>query len=234
MAGFGGPYATKADVVAFVNSSLDVSDQICESDIADYEMLLAQEIINNRTDTYWEITSSPTTLYLDGKGFTEIVCTLVPITSLTSISIIAIDGTETALVLTGINKNCVYDPDTGIIRRTYTNNEEFQMDSDDRGAIFPEGIGNVKIVGTFGGVRSSTNILKMLQIMLVIQLLGKKMPSIVTSDIFMEKIGEYEYRMSDKLYSVENKDNKRLTLEGYINYLFDCLPKDGKQTEIAI
>ena len=70
--------------------------------------------------------------------------------------------------------------------------------------------------------------------MLIVQLLSRKMPSIIKSDVFMEKIGEYEYRMSDKLYGAENKDNKKLTIEGYINFLFDCLPKDGKQMEIAI
>lgn len=226
MAGQGGPYASKVEALAFINELVD-GTILTSTDITDAEMDMAKEIINNKTDTYWEVTTSGS-LYLDGTGKDHVFSTIVPIVTLTKCEIIALDDTVESLVVSGSTKEIIYDPNTGLIKRVVVSEDDWLMkDTDDESVFFPYGIRNVKITGTFGKDSDSINILKQLQILLVLQLMQKKFVGKLNPDLVMEKIGEYEYRVSEMQYAKDPK-NTKLTLEGYIDFLFRSLPQDGK------
>jgi hypothetical protein len=226
MAGYGGPYASKAEALAFINNLVD-GTPLTSDDITDAEMSMANEIINNRTDTYWKVTTSGS-LYLDGTGKNYVFSTIVPIVTLTACVIIALDDTTESLTVSGSAKEIIYDPNTGLIKRVVVSEDDWLMkDTDDESVFFPLGIRNIKITGTFGKDSDSINILKQLQILLVLQLMQKKFVGKIKPDLVMEKIGEYEYRVSEMQYAKDPK-NTKLTLEGYIEFLFKSLPQDGK------
>lgn len=228
MNGYGGPYTTKSAIIAFI-STIQSDVTIAESDISDVMLASTTEQINYRTDTVWEVYSG--TLYVDGRGEDFVFSPITPIVTLTGVAIIAQDTTVESLILTGTSREVWWNEETGCIKRINWDESHIEVDPQE-GLYFPEGLKNIRLIGTFGRA-THANILAMLQTLLVLKLLTFKYPSTLVLDLIMEKIGEYQYRVGDQATSRDPKNIKK-TLDGYIEYLFDCLPKDDKLTVLAV
>jgi hypothetical protein len=230
MPGLGGPYETKANILAFLQK---LKSDLTLADITDMIYNASTEMINSKTDTYWEIFSGD--LYQDGTGRDHVFCPVVPIATLTGLVIIATDETEDSLDVSGSDRQVWYNSKTGIIKRVNWYEDRIERDTD-YGAIFPLGVQNIKITGTFG--RDATNhdtlnILKLLQTFICMKILGFQFPSkFNVVDAIEEKIGEYSYRIGDMQYTT-NLKNQKFTLDGYIDMLFGLLPKDD-QLEVLV
>jgi hypothetical protein len=220
MGGSGGPYATRVEIEAFASK---MNPDFLSADLTDKEILAAQEIINERSDTVWNLFSG--SKYVDGTGNPYIFSPIVPIVTLTSVKIIAIDTTETSLIVSGSTREIIADFETGMIKRVQGIGVEYGEENE-IGPYFPLGVQNIKLTGTFGQNGASANTLNLLQTLLCILTLSKKFSGKYNSDLVMERIGEYEYRTDPMQYS-KNPKNQKMTLEGYIDYLFESLPKEG-------
>jgi len=228
MPGLGGPYETKANILAFLQK---IKSDLTLADISDVMYNSSTEQINNRTDTYWKIYSG--SLYINGEGIGHIYSPVVPIATLTGLSIISSDLTEETLDVSGSDREVAFDIETGLIERIsqFDLQVEKGIEYGESGSVFPIGIDNIKITGTFGRdalLHDSLNILKFLQTLIVARMMGFMYPTDFNAvDIAEEKIGEYSYKIGDMQYSNNDKNQKR-TLEGYIEYLFSILPQDDK------
>jgi len=224
MPGAGGPYETRANILTFLQK---VKSDLVLADITDTVYNASTEMINNKTDTYWEIFAGD--LYINGEGTDRFFSPVVPIVTLTNVQLIFRDGTTEDLITSGVDKQVWFNDETGEIARI----DKYGMDDitrdPDPGPRFPEGLKNIKITGTFGRDASnhdSLNILKLLQTLLVMKIMNFQFPSDFRQvDLIQERIGEYEYRIGDMQTSKVGK-NQKMTLEGYIDYLFNLLPKD--------
>ena len=225
----GGPYETKQNILTFIQK---VNNKIVLSDITDAVYNSATEMINYKTDTNWEIFSG--SQILNGTGENHVFSRIVPIVTLTNVVIIAKDETETELIVSGIDRQVWFNRDTGLIERISIRDDIRVTGSSTTIAtspVFPQGIENIRITGTFGrvdGSHESVATLALLQTLIVMKQMGFMFPTLArASDLIQERIGEYEYRVGDMQYSNLDK-NQKLTLDGYIAHLFDCLPKDDK------
>lgn len=212
------PYITKAEVLVLA--------QILKSDLTDIPddfMDASGEIIEGKTKV-WEIVTADQ--YLNGEGTNFIFCPTVPINSLTGLYIIASDTSEESLDVSGTDRQVWFDGSTGQIRRIAVNRDIARYpDAGDLDApLFPTGLQNIRISGNFG--KGPYKILKVLQTMLIFQMLERIYPKeFKAGDIVSEKLGEYSYNIGVMEYTKDPKNQKK-TLEGYIDWLFDQLPKD--------
>lgn len=223
----GGPYVTKQAVVDF---AVSLKTDLTVADITDAMLTATTQMINKETDTYWQVYAGD--LYVDGRGEDFIFSPIVPIVTLTAVKIIDIDTTEESLTVSGTDREVWFNEETGLIKRIdYYGSTDIQRDPDP-GALFPEGVKNIKITGTFGRA-TYAELLAMLQTMLIIQMLRFKYPSEFNTDLISERIGEYEWRASEMQYSKDPKNSKK-TLDGYISYLYSMLPQDDKLCVLAV
>jgi hypothetical protein len=225
MNGYGGPYTTKAAIIDFI-STIQSDIIITVNDISDVVLASTTEQINYKTDTAWQVYAG--ILYIDGNGERSIFSPLVPIVTLTELAIIGKDTTEEKLILTGINRQVWWNNETGCISRLDWDKSHIEVDPL-WGEYFIEGQNNIRLTGTFGRA-TFANTLALLQQLMVFKILTFKFPDLKT-DMIMEKIGEYQYRIGE---GAKNSVNEKRTLDGYIDYLFSCLPKDDKLCVVAI
>lgn len=220
-----GPYATATEIYNFL---VQIKPTLQLSEITDSLITLATQIINQRADATWDLFIG--NLYLDGKNEDWIMCPKIPIQAITALTIISIDGTEESITISGTDKQVEINNETGEIRAFDLTETEKVVRDQDRFWLFPKGLQNIRITGTFGvdAGGSASEILKMLTIMLVMQNLRFKDPeSFRQMDLVSETIGEYKWQVGDMQYS-SNLKNQKLTLEGYIDYLFNSLPKEDQ------
>lgn len=222
-----GPYATASEVLEF---AINLKSDLVIGDIKDVFMNSATQIIEVKTGKTWDAIISRS-LYVDGRGEPFVFCPIRPILTLTALAIISPDTTEESLDVAGTDREVWYNDETGLISRI-NDCEEIQRPYS--GAVFPHGVKNIKITGTFGKVSTELPILKLLQILLVTQMLGLIFPSdFRLVDLKGEKIGEYSYTLADMEYSTNN-DNQRKTLDGYIAWLFAQLDEERDGRVLAI
>jgi len=217
-------FTSKGSVFVFL---LGYNPNVVLDDIPDYFITAAEQEINNRTDTQWEIDSSDVTILLDGSGTKFIHVNTVPIVSLTEVVLIFFDETEESLDISGANRNIRFNVETGVIERIQSSNNTLIERGDDplRGSVFLEGTANVRIVGKFG--RSATDvedILRLIANLSILRMMTFKDPSKFKANIIKEKIGKYDYMIGAK--GRATGDNEILNLDGYINYLYSVLPQD--------
>jgi len=232
MGGTGGPYASKSEVLGFLQK---IKSDLTLADITDLVYFPPVQIINQRTDTHWEIFNG--TILMDGHGENYILIPIVPIVTITEILIEKIDETTESLDLAGTDRQVWWNTDTGVLTRINPNNIDITRGRGFfDGPLFPRGQQNIAVTGTFGRDvgHDAEDILKLLHILLVMKIMNFQFPSKFRAvDLVQERIGEYEYRIGDMQYS-RLDSNQKLTLDGYINMLFDTLPKDDQYTVEAV
>ena len=215
-------YTSKGSALVIL---LDYNSSAVESDIPDYFVTAADDEINFRTDSQWEADSVDQTQLLDGRGVASIFSKIVPIVSLTEVVIIDDDESETSLDLSGSDREIRYNAETGEIFRitsSVTNLIERDVEDDRGGLTFPDGVANVRVVGKFGRTQAS-DLLRFIANMIILRMMSRKQPSkYAVAGKISERIGKYQYNLGAGSGSGENQG---LTLDGYINYLFNILPK---------
>jgi len=216
-------YTTKASALIFLQNYYSSA---ALTDITDYLLNASDEEINYRTDTQWSEDTEDQTITMDGNAERFIQVPIRPIISITSITIISMDEDETSLDLSGTNREVRWNDETGMIERIdVTENSLIERDWDEQeGAVFPEGIGNIQIVGKFG--RAAPSMLELIANLIILRYMTQIDAENYKTDLISETMGKYKYMMDPK--SKRNKENENLTLEGLINYLFSILPKDDK------
>lgn len=189
------------------------------SDLPTYIRNAAYREIVTRTDKEWEITTD--IQYLDGRGDRVVYLTETPILSISAITILEKDTTETSLnVDQGDDDRQVwYDTNTGKIEIIAPiDGVEWGMDNEY--SIFPEGVQNVKVEGQFR-TENYSNILTILQLYTMLRHMARLDPkSYGVGDLVAEKIGKYSY----ELYGKTTTDSKRMSLDQMIEYFYDILP----------
>jgi hypothetical protein len=186
----------------------------------------AGEIIENRTKK-WGITAQDQFVNGDRKAY--IFCPVTPIVVLSDVVLIASDLGEEHLVTDPTNpgRQVWYDPLSGLIRRISFETENMYTDQNSDlvpyPLVYPEGLQNIKISGIFGSGPLAT--LGTLQALITFKMMGFLWDDFDISNLFSEKIGEYQQTFYD-MQRAGNEKNEKQTLEGYIEYLFISLPKD--------
>ncbi len=141
----------------------------------------------------------PLTFLVNGQGDPTIFAPVAPIDDLTEVTIIAADGTEETLELTGTNRQVFWDPNTGKI--TLIRNGEglaafYDIEVSGNGQkIFPQGCENVRLIGNFGADVPSILKLAELLVMLKHEQLSNPGGYLKIGNIMSEKIGRYEYKL---------------------------------------
>lgn len=195
-----------------------------EADIPDYFITAADQEINQRSDTQWEIDIVDRTFLINGTGERHIHVPTVPIVSLTSVSIIHNDETETSLAVSGAKREVRFNAETGQIVRVRSENDIFVDDDDEfNTSRFVEGVENIKVVGKFGRDEVA-DLLRLLANMIILRNMGRLDPNNYKVNLISEKIGKYQYTSAH--IDRATKGNEPLTLDGFINYLFGLLPQD--------
>lgn len=217
-----GQFTSKDSAIVFLTQ---YKPDILADDIPDYFVSAAEEEINERTDTQWEIDAADQTFLIDGRGENFIHVPVVPIISLTEITIIHNDETETKLSISGSLREVRFNLETGSIHRIANRNNVFSFaDTDEQDfATFPRGQSNIRVIGKFGRT-GPTNILRLIANLLILRQMKFKDPESFKPNLKGEKIGKYEYT----LQTGGSKANEVLNLDGYINYLFSILPHDDE------
>lgn len=224
------PYTTKTEVILYLNNLKGVGETpLVETDIPDSAFDGAGQIIDKKTESRFSVFAGD--LYVDGDSENYIICPKVPIVTLTAIAIIATDLTTEALVLTTSSRNAWFNEATGLIRRISVGSDKIEYGEDYSNSIFPSGVKNIKLTGTFGG--TAANILQLLQIMETSRILGFYMDFIKKTNLIEEQIGEYRYKLGD-MQTGKDPLNARKTLDGYIEYLYQCLPKDDNEAVLGV
>jgi len=191
-------------------------------DIPTFVRAGAYEEITQRTETDWVADTEDATIYLDGRGdkFLYVPEEYLPILSMTSLTIINHELTETSVICdqTDDERQVAYDPYTGKIEVIEPlSGIEYGLDSDY--GFFPAGVRNIRVVGKFGQ-STPANILSLLQLMLMLRYMSRLQPKdYAGGDMRSERIGKYAY----ELFGV-GSESKRLTMDDMINHLFDLLP----------
>lgn len=179
-------YVTKQEVVdAFDAFSVTVT----ADDIPDMLLYSSKEKLDKRVGKTWGLESEDT-YYLDGNDRNVVFVPVVPIVSLSDVIVINKDTTETSYTLTGTDRQVWWDGNTGkieIIRRE----GDILVGSRDQYSIFPQGVRNIKITGSFGEVASE--LVKLAQILILYRVLSITNPGKYKTDIVSEKISKYSY-----------------------------------------
>lgn len=212
-------FATPSEIAEFISG---INPDFGEEDINDVVLNATTQMIQLKTGRNWIIDAGP--IYVDGRGECFVFCPIVPINELTGLFIINNDETEEEIAVDGDERQIVFNDQTGEIRSI--NNSNVFETQDGFINIFPEGLKNIRIEGSFGPDIAEYPALKLLQILLYLQKLAIQDPDKYgASDIVSEKIGEYSYVKSQ----MERGDlkNQRKTLDGQINDLYDLLTDSG-------
>jgi hypothetical protein len=224
------PYTSKSEVVSYLNKLKGVGEtQLVEADIPDSAFNGAGEIIDKKTRSRFSVFAGD--LYVDGDGQNYVICPRTPIITLTALVIIKTDLTTEALVLTTASRNVWYHEATGLIKRIAVEVDRIEYGQEQVDSIFPTGVKNIKMTGTFGG--TSANTLALIQILETTRILGFFMDFIKKTNLIEEKIGEYSYKLGD-MQTGKDPNNARKTLDGYIEYLYSCLPKDDDDALLGV
>lgn len=217
------PFTSKGSAVIFLRN---YDPNIVEDDIPDYFVDAATEEINERSDTQWEIDTADQTFIIDGTGNRFIHVPTIPIISLTELVIINSDETEESLIVSGTNREIRFNKETGSIERftLFEDAIEKGLDTSDiRATIFPVGNANIRIVGKFGRNEVS-NTLRLLANLIILRIMSKLNPGkFRAANLKSERIGKYAYTLDS---GVSGGRTGNLTVDGYIDYLFEILPKD--------
>lgn len=207
-------YVTEQEIVDFMEL---INEDFTVNDISEVVVNAMYQVINSKMDTvYDEVTKS---IYVDGTGDRFIFCPQIPMKNITKIAIVELNGEEVGFIINGLNRNIWWDENTG---KVWTDREYFGIEYNGDRAPFPNRPVSVRIDGTFGTV--STELVKQLQLMLILKQYSLMQPSVYASDIISEKIGRYEY----KLVNASNVEpsNQRKGVDGWIAFLFECLPSE--------
>jgi len=140
------------------------------------------------------------TFLVNGEDSPTIFSPVAPITSLTEVTIIAADGTEETLELTGSNRQVFWDTSTGkitLIRNGDLESRVLNIEVSLMGyqKIFPNGCENIRLVGEFG--IDVPPLIKLIQLLVMLKQLQLSNPDgwLKYGNITQEKIGRYEYRL---------------------------------------
>jgi len=203
-----------------------VGNDFALSDIPSVIRTGAYEMINQVSDYVWETPQSET-IYIDGRGIETLFVPKPPIVEIISITVIdgELDETELVVDQTDTDRDIWYDTLTGRIELinsfSYLDTDENLIDEYN---VFPNGIGNIKIVGRFGQ-STPANILSMLQLTIMMRQMSVIDPQVFGgSDIVKERIGKYEY----VLLGYSSSNSVRMSVDEYIKYLFSMLPNHSK------
>ena len=187
------------------------------SNIPSFLRAAAYEEIVQRSGSDW--TELESTFYVDGRGDEFVYFLEVPIVTLTAITIIAPDLTETVLTIdqADTDRQIWFDAATGKIAIIGPPISGIEYGTDGEQSVFPEGVQNVKIEGTFGQ-NTPANILSTLQLFTIMRLMGKIDPEFYAKgDMIKEKIGRYAYELGGKA-------TDRKSIEQMIDLFYDLLP----------
>lgn len=224
----GSPYTSKTEVIIYLNM-LGPETPLVEANIPDSAFNAAGQIIDSKTGN--RFTTFDGKLYVDGMGDAAIICPRVPITKLEGIKIINTDETTTALVISGASRNIWYNDATGLIKRIAINIDSIEYGQDYVQEVFPTGVKNIEIDGEFGGTCAHT--LALLQILETARILGFFLDFIKKTNLIEEQIGEYRYKLGD-MQTGKDPNNARKTLDGYIDYLYQSLPKEDETSLLGV
>ncbi len=205
-------YVTAQEIVDFMEL---INPEFLATDINDMIVNSTYEIINKQIGGEYEI--QDLTLYQDGRGTKEIFCPQIPMVAVTNIATVALDGTETAFTINGKDRNIWWDASTGKI---WVESNNAVIEKNGSGQPFPDYPNSVKIEGRFGEI--ATDLVKVLQLMMILKQYSLLQPALYASDIISEKIGRYEYKLANA--SNVAPENQRKGLDGYIEWLFKQLP----------
>jgi hypothetical protein len=224
------PYTTKAEVISYLNKLKGVGEtQLVETDIPDSAFNGAGRIIDEKTDSRFSVFAG--SLFVDGDGQNYVICPRIPIITLTALVMIHTDLTTEALVLTTASRNVWYNEATGLIKRIAVEVDRIEYGQEQVDSIFPTGVKNIKMTGTFGG--TCAEILALLQILETTRILGFFMDFIKKTNLIEEQIGEYKYKLGD-MQTGKDPNNARKTLDGYIEYLYTCLPEEDNDSLLGV
>ena len=182
-------YATKAEVVTIL-SSMGVT--ITTADVSDTLLNAAKQQIDGMTNTSWSYFINHY-LYMDGRNGRVIFCPIIPIASLSEVTIIGKDLEETSFDLAGDDRQVWWDSATGKIEVIKYDTENIVVSTPSDWTIFPEGVRNVRIRGTFG--KKPTESVKLLQSLIVYRSLSTTNPKSFDGNHNKEKIGNYQYQL---------------------------------------
>lgn len=203
-----------AEYFRILNPSFSISDIPTLIRSASYEE------ITQKSGFTWEAIEQ--TLYFDGDGTKHLFVTPIPIVSLVSMTLIGEDLAETSVNVTqtSATREIWYEPNTGKIE-IINPIDNIEYGNDEEAGVFPKGIRNIKIVGTFG-TSSPASILSLLQLCIINRTMARLNPSVYAKgDILEEEIGKYRYVLAGRTTS----DSTRMSLDQYIEYLFSLLPQ---------
>jgi hypothetical protein len=187
----------------------------------------AFDLIVQRSQYNWQPSSITETLYFNGEGIRSFFVRPIPILTLTEVKVFYPGGSEYAYTLTGDDKNIWWDPDTGCVSTDQGTGAlggiEFGTEPYSAPDIFPNGLQNIMIKGTFG--INTPAIAKMLQLLIMYKQLEFQNPTVYkkAGNIVEEQIGRYSY----KLGMIGTSKTTYKSLDDYIDSLFDALPHDN-------
>jgi len=210
-------YISKSEVLEFL---LGVNPNAVIGDITDLILNQAWSIIEKRTGRSWSYGSE--VLTLNGNGESFIFVPKVPIVSLSSIVVTKSNMETTTLTLTGSERDVWWDTETGRIQFvTPTSSTLIFYDRDDIYDVnkFSKGYGNIAIVGIFG--EEAPDMIKYLQTLLILKALTFQQSKNYKSDVIMEQIGKYEYRIGTP--SGQAVQNQYRGLDGTIEFIFSLI-----------
>ena len=210
-------FVTDSQIVQFFQR---INSEFVLADMPTFVRSFTYEEIKGRTDITPTLPAA-LTLYVDGRGDKTIVCPRIPIATLTGVRVINKDTTYTDLIIdqTNTNRQIWYDADTGHIElvQPITGVEVTGGDTDNDYGIFPQGIQNIRITGTFG-TDEIQNTLAMLQLYLMLRQMSRLDPETYgKADIISERIGKYSYTLGG---GKGGTDAGRMTLDELIEHLF--------------
>lgn len=207
-------YATKAEIVSELSN---INEDITQADISDLMLNSSTDYINNRMKREFVVDEEDVTMLLDGNGENIVFTERIPIVSLTSVTLIKRDESEVELTLTGSDRNVWWDEQTGYLEYRPTNECAIFLDGDEYTQTYPDRPDSIRVVGRFGEV--STDLIKYIQILLVLKKLSLMDPENYSLDLVEEKIGRYEYRkgnITGVAYPYSRKG-----VDAYIEWLFE-------------
>lgn len=167
---------------------------LAAEDIGDYLLKKSKQRLDKLTGRTWGVLVG--SQYIDGMGHNTVFSPRIPIVTLTSVVVINKDTTETTYDIAGTDRQLWYDEETGrieIIR--WGGDPAIVVSSPSTYFSFPKGVRNVKITGTFGEEADDT--VKLTQTLLFFKLLSMMNPKEYATNMVMEKIGNYQYKLGD-------------------------------------
>lgn len=207
-------YVTESEIIAFMKM---IKPSFVAGEINELIVNSMYEWLNGKMGQPATVTQE--IMLLDGNGDSFVYVNKVPIVEIHRIAMVGTDGVETPLILMGTTKNVWWDCQTGRIWISYLDEEGLELTTTKFGD-YPD---SVRVEGKFGQV--STNLLKQIQLLLILKQYSLMQPKNYATDIIEEKIGRYSY----KLAGASNLEaaNQRKGLDGWIAYLLEQLPNDN-------